>query len=179
MKTLLKLSVSIVAIVIVLGVLLPANFSVEREVVIEAPSEQIHPYVNELFLWPLWSPWEDQDPNIQVILGVPSQGVGGNQSWTDSSGGGRLVITASDPAVGISYDTFFGTSPEAYPASFNFEPLNGQSTRVYWRMEGTMKVPILAPYLALMADRMIGDPFEQGLGKLKWVVEQQQMPEEQ
>ncbi|WP_345334669.1 SRPBCC family protein [Ferrimonas pelagia] len=157
---------------------MPSKFEVHREITINAPPQAIHPYINELFLWPLWSPWEELDPTTRITLGEPSQGIGANQTWTDRSGGGELVIIASDPLNGIRYDARFGSNREHYPAELRLRAIGPNQTQVRWQIQGKMTTPIMAPFLAMMANRMIGDPFQQGLAKLKWVVEERQQPEE-
>ncbi|MBY5993635.1 SRPBCC family protein [Ferrimonas balearica] len=174
MKTLLRVMGLVTAVVVIVGLVLPPEFSVRREVLIDAEPERIHPYLSDLGLWPLWNPFQKSD--VAVTLGQPSAGLGASQQWQDPSGGGRLTLTQSDPGAGIAYDLYFGTSPERYQADFSYHP-RGRLTKVVWTMNGTMSMPILGPYLALAADVMIGESFQLGLEQLKRVVEQQYIEE--
>ncbi len=165
----LKILLVWIAILVSLGVTLPREFRVYREIEIAAEPAAIYPYVNELFLWPLWAPWSD--PNLRITIGNPASGVGAHQSWQDDSGGGQMTIVASDPRFGIHYEARYGKSPTAYPAELGFQRVSPERTRVYWQIEGEIELPILGPFLALLTAPMLGDPLERGLTKLKWLVE--------
>ena len=39
--------------------LIPATWTVEREVVVDAPPEAIWPWIVDLERWPEWSPWQE------------------------------------------------------------------------------------------------------------------------
>ncbi|GAA5191683.1 SRPBCC family protein [Ferrimonas gelatinilytica] len=165
----LKILLIVITVLVILGLALPRDFRVYREIEIAAPPESIYPYLNELFLWPLWAPWSD--PNTRFTIGTPASGIGAQQSWEDDSGGGQMTIVASDPRFGIRYEIRYGNSAKVYPAQVGFQRVAPEQTRVYWQMEGEIDSPIVGPFLALLTGTMIGDPFEQGLSKLKWLVE--------
>ncbi|MBY6095941.1 SRPBCC family protein [Ferrimonas balearica] len=170
MKTLLKLLLVVFLVVLVAGVILPDEFDVRRSVRISATPEQIHPYLNDLTLWPLWSPFYGNE--VRISVGRPSAGVGANQTWQDDTGSGELRIVQSAPAVGIQYDLHFNGSPQPMQAGFRYRT-QGNDTVVIWEMNGKMQIPVVGAYLAMMADVMIGEQFQQGLERLKRVVEQQ------
>ncbi|MBY6187598.1 SRPBCC family protein [Marinobacter hydrocarbonoclasticus] len=169
MKSLLKLLLLVLLIVVVAGVVLPDQFEVRRSVRIDAPPGQIHPYLEDLTLWPLWNPFQSSE--VQVVVSRPSAGSGAHQRWRDKNGGGELWITLSDPKEGISYDLRFGDSPDRFQADFLYRP-QGRQTVVVWEMSGEMQIPVIGAYLAMMADVMIGEQFQLGLERLKRVVEQ-------
>ncbi len=170
MKNALKILLAVCLVVVIAGLVLPDEFEVRRSVRIDAPASQVHPYLNDLTLWPLWNPFQTEE--VTVSVSQPSAGVGAHQSWQDPSGGGELWMTLSDPAHGIAYDLRFGRRPERYQAGFHYRQ-QGSATLVVWEMSGQMHTPVMGAYLAMMADVMIGEQFQSGLERLKRVVEQQ------
>ncbi len=50
------------------------GYSVERSVTVNAPSHRVHGMVDDFHNWPLWSPWEELDPNLQRTYTGPGQG---------------------------------------------------------------------------------------------------------
>jgi len=153
------------------GIFLPQHYSVERSVTISGSSAQIHRLTNDLKQWPRWSPWLELEPSVDVTLGDKSQGVGASQSWTDSSGGGRLTFIQSTPNKAISYNIWFVDAEQPALATMSYATLNATETKVSWRIEGDVQMPVIGFYLALLMDTMIGPAFELGLNNLKREVE--------
>jgi hypothetical protein len=127
----------------------------------------VHALTSDLTRWPEWTPWED-DKTIQKRMGGTTSGVGASQSWSSSSGAGRLTLTKSDPAEGIAYDMVFVNDGHESPAQSEMTySKSGDAVIVTWRMEGEMDMPVLGGWFAHMADGMIGPMFETGLENLK------------
>lgn len=148
-----------VAVMLVVGMVLPTTYTVSRSVIIEADPEDIHEYVGDLTKWDLWAPWTEADPTIVVRFGDKASGVGASQSWVGEDGRGFLFDCnlpggASD-----------GRSAVRYHAT-------DDNTRVTWIFKGAFKMPIIGGYRAAMMDSMVGGMFEQGLARLKHTVEE-------
>ena len=159
--------VSILMLLVVLGLVMPNQFHISRDIVINAPPAQIHPLVDDLNHWPHWSPWQELDPSVQVTIGEISAGRGAVQHWQDDSGGGQLKFTDSAPERGIDYLVWFSDSPQPSSASMRYIPQDAAQTRVLWTMDGHIDVPVVGSYLALTMDSMVGPAFELGLDNLK------------
>ena len=174
MKKLLKVLLIVVAVVVLVfvfvGLFLPTEYEVRRGVLIQAPIEDVHPYVNDLEKWSAWEPWRDADPTIQITLGDITQGVGANQSWSGDSGKGDLTFTASDPNKGIAYDLTFDDRYES-KSVVTYHTESDGSTHVEWIMTGDTGTPVIGGYFAMMMDSMIGPMFQNGLNKLKSALE--------
>ena len=93
-----------VAVMLVVGMVLPTTYTVSRSVIIEADPEDIHEYVGDLTKWDLWAPWTEADPTIVVRFGDKASGVGASQSWVGEDGQGFLRLTMSQPRRGIEFD---------------------------------------------------------------------------
>ena len=70
--------VGAIALTIVLvGLVLPSTFSVERTVDIKAPPRKIYDYVVEPKQWTRWSVWTKRDPDMRITYsnhGTASRG---------------------------------------------------------------------------------------------------------
>ncbi len=164
----------LIAVFVAVGLFLPTQYAVSRDIVIDADKKTIHGYVGELTNWPLWTPWQEMDPSVVVTLSEKTAGIGASQSWTSNDGGGSLTFTSSSPDVGIKYDLFFsmggGAENDKSEAAMLYHSEKEQ-TRVVWSMEGEMTMPVIGGYFAAMMDSMAGGMLEKGMTKLKQVAE--------
>lgn len=161
----------LVMLFLVVAYVLPDSYHVERSIVIDAPPEEIHAYVDQLNRWPEWTVWTtERYPNLEYSYEGPEAGVGARQIWDDpETGAGHLEITESDPQEGIVYTMVFE----------GFEPLDGaiqydqvdDGTQVSWIANGKTGNNPIARYFGLMMDSMIGADFAEGLAGLKTAVE--------
>ena len=170
MKTFLKIFAVIIGLIVVGGLFLDNNVNVNREVTINASTDKIHEYVNDLNKWPEWSPWIDLDPSIKTTIGEVSQGVGASQTWVGESGAGALTLTESSATTGIIYNLTFEGDSTVYIAGMRYEP-TGEQTKVTWYMTGEMQPIIIGNYFAQLMDSFVGQSFSDGLTKLKKAVE--------
>ena len=170
----LKIAVLIILALSVLvfgvGALLSKDFEVVRSIEIDAEPEVVFNEVNSLKKWNACSPWMARDPSIQNEYSGPDSGVGATVAWTsEKSGSGTQTITLSERPDRIETDLDFGDmgQPNAYWA---FEPTTGGGTQVTWGMAGTASGP-LGGYFAKMMDGWVGKDYEDGLTRLKKVIE--------
>ncbi|MBK1879539.1 SRPBCC family protein [Pelagicoccus mobilis] len=157
---------------LVVGYFLPKDFTVTREVAVEASPETLYALIGDLERWPEWGPWKDADPSVEVTLGDKTTGVGASQSWTDKDGNGRLVFTEADPKRGVWFDLLFNDDVFVNTSSITFAE-SGETMVVTWEMNGSVPSAILGGYFAFLMPDMIGPLFEDGLAKLKERAEQE------
>lgn len=164
--------VVLILILVVYGLMGSSHYELERSIAIDAPREVVHRYVNDLTRWPEWTPWQDMDPSIKTTYGDKTSGVGAFQEWQGDKDGGWLRITESDPQTGIAYDMAFiedGRESRA-KATMRYDA-SGMQTTVAWFMEGEINIPVLGTFLAPTISEAVAPMFDQGLAKLKKVVE--------
>ncbi|MEM6393793.1 MAG: SRPBCC family protein [Planctomycetota bacterium] len=180
MKWIVRIAVVLVLLIaafVVMGLLLPTDYVVERSVVIDAPRDAVHGLVADLAEWDKWEPWSAEDPTVVVTPGPKTTGVGASQTWTDQTGGGELVFTMSDPAKGVGYDMTIADAMHA-KATILHEVMADGKVRVTWRMEGDAGgAPVVGGYLAKLLPAAIGPMFESGMGNLKAAAETPVTPE--
>jgi hypothetical protein len=171
LKSTILVILALVVIVLGIGAILPKDFRVERSIDIDAPPELVFDRVNSLRAWDAWSPWIARDPSIENTFAGPEAGVGATVTWTsDESGDGTQTITLSKRPTRIETRLDFGRMGKP-SADWTFEP-RGNGVRVTWGLSGTASGP-LGGYFAKMMDRWVGADYEEGLRRLKGVVEAQ------
>ena len=177
MGTLLKVVLALLVLIFVgcagIFLLAPADYEVSRKVTIAAPSEAIHPHVDDLKQWPAWSVWnKENDPALEVAYSGEDRGVGAISTWTSKDGPGRMEITASYPAKGVWYDMSFGEGDSALESKGVVMYSSGpDGTTVTMVMRGGF--PGAMKPLNWGADAMMGPLFESSLNGLARVVQAQ------
>lgn len=160
---------SLVVILAVIGYFLPLDYAVEREIMINSAPGQVHKYVADLNQWDAWSPWKAGDDTMVITVGEKATGVGASQSWKGRDGTGELVFTKVEENKRVDYDMVFdGQMKSSAYLAYSAE---GDSTRVTWRMSGSMPASVIGGYFAMMMDSMVGGYFEDGLNRLKATIE--------
>ena len=110
---LLMLIAALLAIVAVIGSLLPRSYDFEAVAVIDAPREVVFEQVNTIKAWQDWSQWSPQQvADLEVEYSGTEAGVGAAQKWTDVRGDGKLWIVESVPDQKVAYKLEFAGFPE-------------------------------------------------------------------
>ena len=172
LRNLLIFIVLVIAAVVAVAYVLPRKVPVERSVVIEAPREQVFPYLNSLQRGAEWSPWLGLDPNVQLTYEGPEEGVGNTLAWTSEHpnvGSGRQEITLSEPNARVESSLDFGDMGTA-TAWLALEP-EGAGTKVTWGLLADMGMNPVGRWMGLMMDRWAGTDYERGLVSLKKLAE--------
>ncbi|MFT5784263.1 MAG: hypothetical protein ACI9JE_001586 [Candidatus Krumholzibacteriia bacterium] len=164
-------------VVLSVGMLLPATYTVSRSVVVNAEPAHIHTFVDDLAQWPNWTPWVKDDPTIEIEFGELTSGVGAHQAWDGDSGAGELTVTMSDPTTGVGYDMAFNEGKYLSKGTIEYKP-GSDGTEVVWTMVGDNGRNPVSRYFGLMMDPMTGPMFEDGLNRLKLIAEKVTTPTE-
>jgi uncharacterized membrane protein len=164
-------SVGIIAVLAVVGLLLPRQSHIERSITIDRPASRVFGVINSFKLFPRWSPWQHLDPNMKQTVEGPAEGVGATLKWSgnDKVGTGTQVITASTPNESVASDLSFGNMGTS--KSVMHLSSDGKSTTVRWTLESDMGAGPVGRYFGLMMDSMVGKDFDAGLKNLKALLE--------
>ena len=161
------------AIFLIVAARQPSTFRVERSTTISASPAEVFPHLNDLRKTQVWSPWVKLDPSAKYTFEGPEAGVGATSSWAGNSkvGEGRQTIVESRPneRVGIKLD-FKKPFESTSLAEFTVRP-EGERSGVTWSLSGENNFVCKVFCTILSQDKMIGEPFEQGLAELKALVE--------
>lgn len=169
--------VGFIVIVIALGFVLPDKAQLEREIVINAPQEDVYALVSDFNEWDKWSPWAKIDPDMAMT--ITGDGVGHRMAWTSDHpnvGDGMQEITVMDAPNSMTAHLDFGDMGQA-DASFILSPAENGATKVVWSFDSNMRkgVPFymkpMSTYMGFFMDGMLGPQYEQGLADLKAAAE--------
>lgn len=165
----------LLALLVVFGAgafLLPSTYAVERSTEIDAPAQDIAPYLSDLTTWENWTAWNTENiPTLERSFGEKTSGVGAKMSWKEESGEGELEIIEVAPNGGITYALQFDEGKFVSEGKISLEEIEGGKTRVVWIDSGELGNNPLYRWFGLALDRMMGPDFEKGLGTLKERVE--------
>lgn len=172
-KVLIALGV-LLGVLLVVIVLQPATYHVERSVVVKAPPAVVFPFANNFKQWHVWSPWSKLDPDMKTTYSDPPAGKGATYEWVgnDDVGQGKMTIIESVPDEKVAIDLHFITPFESQAQTDVLLAKEGEGTKVTWTMHGDNTFMGKAMGLFMSMDDMIGADYEKGLAALKPLVEQ-------
>jgi len=154
--------------------MLPAAFQVERSTTINAPPAAVFAEVNDFHRWDAWSPWVKVDPNAKATFEGAEAGNGAVFKWAGNAEVGEGSMTILDSRapshIHIRLD-FLEPMEGSSQVEFAFEPV-GEQTKVTWRMFGESNFVSRCFCVFMNMDKMIGGKYEEGLAKMKEIVEQ-------
>ncbi|KAA3639513.1 MAG: hypothetical protein DWP95_10235, partial [Proteobacteria bacterium] len=150
------------------------DVTVSREIVIDRPAKVIYKIVNSMHHFNQWSPWPKMDPDAKFTFQGPEIGVGSQMTWSgnQSIGSGVQTIVETVENKLVKTKTVFKSknNAESY-TTYRLSPIGADKTRVEWIYEANFGGDIIGRYVGSMLDDMLGPQYEQGLLKLKQVVE--------
>lgn len=158
--------------VLVIGgsLLLPASTHVERSIVIHRSPAQVFAVLDSFERFNQWSPWAPLDAQATYRYEGPASGKGARMSWRGNAamGSGRQEILESirDQRVTVTLD-FEGSSALS---TYTLTPVQG-GTQVTWAFDSQHGFNPMARWFGLLFERMIGPDFENGLQRLKVLLE--------
>ena len=164
---------AIIAALIVIVTLQPAEFGIARSTTIAAPPAVAFSQVNDFHNWDAWSPWARLDPAARNSFEGAPAGTGAVFTWAGNKkvGEGRMTIMESRLPELIRIKLEFRKPFKATNvAEFTFTP-QGDQTLVTWAMSGQKNLMFKAVHLLVNMDKMVGADFEKGLAQMKTVVE--------
>jgi len=152
----------------------PDTFQISRSTLIAAPPQRIFSMINDLHAQSAWSPFE-KDPNMKRTHSGAPLGKGAVYEWDGNRqvGAGRIAITDSVPPsrVTLLLDMFRPFKAQNVVDFVLEQKSNG--TNVTWAMQGAQPFMAKVTSLFINCDKVVGSQFEEGLAKLKALVETQ------
>jgi hypothetical protein len=172
-KKILLVLAALLAVLVIVILNQPDDFSVSRSTTIAASPATVHAQVNDFRKWESWSPWAKLDPNSKAHFEGAPTGQGAIFKWSGNNevGEGKQEIVESKPGemVRIKID-FIKPFEGSNDVEFSFIP-EGSVTLVTWSMSGKNNFIGKCISLVMDCETLIGPMFEQGLANLKAVAE--------
>lgn len=180
MKVLKILGIAIltlVALIIVVGLVAPKDYHVERTINISASKEQVFNHVKYWRNWQAWSPWAAQDSLMRVTVEGTDGEVGSKYIWVgdpELTGKGEMTNTGIKTYEEIAYHLHFLEPWESESDGYvRLIEVDEGVTQVAWGFQGEMPFPWNIFMLFMSMESMIGNDFDRGLGLLKNIIEQE------
>jgi hypothetical protein len=165
--------IALIAILVVIIALQPADYLVQRSATVSAPPQVVFAQVNDFHNWEAWSPWAKLDPAAKNSFEGPPAGAGSIFRWSgnDKVGEGLMTILESHPGdhVKIKLD-FIRPFTDTANTDFTFKP-QGDQTAVTWSMTGHRNFIAKAVCMFMNIDKTVGGDFERGLAQIKTAAE--------
>lgn len=174
MNTLLYILLALVLLVIVLALIAPKSYAVSRTITINKPVSEVYNYLKYLKNHDDWSPWQERDPEMNKNFTGTDGEVGFISAWESDHkqvGSGEQEIMGLDENKEIrTHLRFLKPFKSESDAFIRVADANG-GTEVTWGFSGNNKFPMSIFMLFMNMEKAVGPDFEQGLAKLKKVLE--------
>ena len=171
MKLVIKIFGTIVAlwvILVLVGLILPGRYRVERSILIGAKPAAIFPLVGDLRAWSRWGVWFARDPGMQIEYSPATTEVGAWSEWkSKSQGDGKMTITAVHPNDTFEYSMLFADIGMVSRGTMALVEVPGGGTKVTMAMDGNLGHNPLYRWFGVFMDKLVGPDFEAGLANLK------------
>lgn len=160
--------VGVWVILVLVGLVLPGHYRVERSAVISAQPGKIFPLIGDLRSWRQWGVWFARDPAMQIEYSPATTEVGAWSQWkSKSQGDGKMTITAVHPTDAFEYRMEFADVGMVSRGTMALAPEPGGGTRVTMAMDGDLGHNPLYRWFGVFMNKLVGPDFEAGLANLK------------
>jgi hypothetical protein len=176
LKKILIILAAIVALFLIVAAFVKSEYSVEKEVIINKPKQEVFDYVKYLKNQNSYSKWALIDPAMKKEFRGVDASAGFVSAWESDNknvGKGEQEITKIEDGR-IDYEIrFIKPFSSVAPAYMITEPAGDNQTRVRWGFQGKMPYPMNIMMLFMDIPKLIGEDLQTGLNNLKGVLEKQ------
>jgi hypothetical protein len=167
----------LVAVVLITAIFLKSEYHVYRSITINKPKAEVFDYAKYLKNQNEYSVWATADPNMKKEFRGTDGQPGFVSAWdseVDDVGKGEQEIIKITDGERIDYELRFIEPFESKDLAYmTFEVVGDSSTTVKWGFDGKMVYPMNLMLLFMDFDAMLGKDLQEGLNKLKTVLENQ------
>jgi uncharacterized membrane protein len=167
-KTILKVIVALVIILLVAALFMPKDYTVEKSITINKPKTEIFSYIRSLKNQDNFSKWAKMDPAMKKSSKGADETIGFTTMWEGNSdvGKGEQEIKKIDEGKRIDFELRFEKPMKDVAQAYMTADSTGTNkTLVKWGITGHMNYPM--NIMGLLMNKMIGGDFETGLANLK------------
>lgn len=167
-KILIKTLLLLVLVAMLIGLTLPQNYSVNKNIQINANVATVKSLVSDFSLWHTWSPWGKVDPSITFTLGEPSRGIGAHQSWQSDWGYGEMTITSLSQNK-MTFNALL-KNEHIIEGEITFTEVEGV-VNVTCNINGQTNTPLISGYLSIFSEYILSNTVSLGLNNLQTVAQ--------
>jgi len=166
----LYIILSIVIIVLILGLIAPKRYEVNRSIIINKPLAEVFNYLKYVKNQDDWSPWKKKDPDMKQTFEGTDGEVGFISKWAGNKDVGegeqeiKRIVENERVETELRFLKPWKSQSDAYIRVVGLEP---KQTNVTWGFSGKNKFPFSIFMLFMNMDKAVGKDFEEGLNNLK------------
>ncbi len=167
-KTILKIIVALVVILLVAALFLSKDYTVEKSITINKPKTEVFNYIKSLKNQYNFSKWASMDPTMKKTFTGTDNTVGFISAWEGNSdvGKGEQEIKKITEGQRVDFDLRFEKPMKDVAQAYMTTDSTGTNqTLVKWGINGHMSYPM--NIMGLFMNKMLGGDFEVGLANLK------------
>ena len=173
------IAIYIIAAVVVLFILLaaiaPKKYESSRSIVINRPIGEVFQYLKYVKNQDYWSPWKERDPNMKQTFTGQDGTVGFISAWESDhkqvgSGEQEIVNIVENEKIETEL-RFLKPWKSVSQGYIKVADEGNNKTKVVWGFYGDAKLPMSIFMLFMNMDKAVGKDFEEGLAKLKTILE--------
>ncbi|MEP7263454.1 MAG: SRPBCC family protein [Bacteroidota bacterium] len=175
LKKILLVILIIIAIPLIIALFVKKEYAVERQIVINKPTQEVFNYIKLIKNQDNYSVWAQKDPGMKKEYKGTDGTVGFVSSWESANkevGTGEQEIKSIDEGnrmeMKLRFKVPFEAEDDAY---FVTERLAENQTRVKWGFAGAFPYPFNIMQLFMNMDEAVGKDLQGGLDNLKTVLE--------
>jgi hypothetical protein len=163
---------SVILLLVVIGIILPSSYHVERSVKISRPGKVIFPYLNKMQKWSSWTALNvNKDYSLEQSFFGPEQGIGSGMKYQgDKLGKGEIKIIDNELDDHVTFSLLINNRFNT-TGNIVIETLPDQESMVTISLDGDVGFHLPNRYIILMMDNIAGSLFQDSLNRLKMVVE--------
>lgn len=159
---------------VLLALIAPKSYQVERSIVVNKPLPDVFEYLRHIKNQNYWSPWKKRDPNMkQEFMGTDGQ-VGFISKWEGNKDVGvgeqEIMKIVENDRVEARLRFFKPWKSESNAITKVVEIEEGK-TKVTWGFSGQNKIPANIFMMLYNVDKHVGKDFDEGLASLKEILE--------
>ncbi len=177
MKKVLIVIIIILAIPLVIALFTKKEYTVEREIVINKPKQDVYNYAKFLKNHEYYDAWMLIDPNAKKEYKGTDGAPGASMAWDSENknvGKGEQTINKLTEGERIDYGLHFIKPMEGDATAYmTFEAVTPTQTKIKWGFNGKSPYPLNFMLVIINMDKMLGDKLAEGLTNLKGVLEKQ------
>lgn len=169
-KILIGLAI-ILSLPLIIALFTKKDYSLEREIIIAKPRQEVFNYIKLLKNQDHYSKWVMMDPKSRKTYKGTDGTIGFAAAWDSDNknvGQGEQTITGITDGQRLDLDLHFikpfDGRAKAYMVT---ESVSETQTKVKWGISSSMKYPLNFMLLVLNLEKKLGDDISEGLGNLK------------
>jgi hypothetical protein len=176
LKIVLVIILIIVAVPLIVALFTKKEFTVQRQITINKPRQDVFNYIKLIKNQDTYSKWMQMDPNAKKTYTGTDGTVGFVAGWDSDNkevGKGTQTISKIIEGDSLVVDLHFIKPFDGQATGYMATGDDGGNTKVTWGMRGRMPYPLNIMLLLSNEDKMGGDDLGTGLANLKKLLEKQ------